>query len=231
MRRAALALIVCCAWGGDEGGGGKPVRRYQIELLYTIHTSVDTQEKFERIRALVLKAYPGAKFAQVSVADRKTYFGTYRDRLLKMAGQALAQRPALGQEWEIVRAQVAREVELRSIYQFLHLQAKDGESLKTTFDKLKEKDDPNSPVCATQPGGGLIVYRDFGGKALSGQEVREIEDGDVRFGWGLLPRVAALGNAPKMSPKADTLGNEGYGRQIFRLVAVTLAPEPPPDRK
>lgn len=228
MRFGAVALIVCCAYGGDE----KPVRRYQIEVLYTVHVAFDTDEKLERIRALVVKAFPDAKFAEVNVADRKTYFGTYRDRLLKMAGQLPAQGPAIGQ-YEIVKAQVAREVELRSIYQFLHAQAKDDRSLKTIFDRLKEKDDPKNPVCATEPGQGLIVYRDFGGKALSGDELKEIEDRGVRFGFSFKPRVSSLGDAdlPKVSRKADTLGDEGDGRQIFRLVAVTSAPEPPPDHK
>ena len=92
------------------------------------------------------------------------------------------------------------------------------------FDRLKAKDDPKDPVCATEPGKGLLVYRDFGGKPLSGDELTEIEDGGVKFGFSFKPRVTgvALGGdeLPKMSRKADTLGDEGHGRQIFRLVSV-----------
>jgi hypothetical protein len=62
-----------------------------------------------------------------------------------------------------------------------------------------------------------------------------IEDSGVKFGFSFLPRVTGLGteDLPKQSYKADTFGEEGHGRQIFRLVAVTKepAPQPPPDRK
>ncbi|MFI5403661.1 MAG: hypothetical protein ACHQ1G_12055 [Planctomycetota bacterium] len=250
MRCGAVALIVCCVFGGDEVSKEKPVRRFQIELLYTIHTSVDTDAKLERIRALVLKIYPRAKFKEVSVEDRRTYFATYRDRLLATVGkswtdvvkaagadpdfkkwdEALRAR-LLDNGYQLVKDQVSREVELRSIYEFFWLQAKDEESLKATFDQLKERDDPKDPVCGTEPGKTLVVFRDFGGKGLTGKELEEIEDGGVKFGLSFKPRVTGLGTdeLPKMSRKADTLGDEGHGRQIFRLVAVTSAS--PPDRK
>ena len=61
-------------------------RRYKLELLYTIHANV-TEEAFTRIQNLVLKAFPDAKFKVVTVQDRKTYFGTYRDRLLATVGK------------------------------------------------------------------------------------------------------------------------------------------------
>lgn len=128
---------------------------------------------------------------------------------------------------------MSREVDLRSVYEFLHAQAKDDVSLKVIFERLKEKDDPKHPVCGTEPGKTAIVYRDFGGKALSGAELAEIEDAGARFGVAFRTRVVRLGGTeqPKMSPKPDGLGLECEGRQIFRLIAVTPAPEPPPDRK
>ncbi len=228
----ALAAVACLA-RGEEGEARKPVWRFQIELLYAMHTSVDTDEKLGRIRALVLKAYPDAKFAEVSAADRKAYYGIYRDRLLRVAGVPAA----ADKGYEVLKAQVAREVELRSIFEFLHSEAKDDVSLKVIFEKLKEKDGPKNPVCGTEPGKTAIVYRDFGGRPLSGDQLTEIEDSGVRFGFSFKPRVTGLGSddLPKMSRKADTLGPEGEGRQIFRLVAVTRdpppAPEAPSDRK
>lgn len=236
------ALFACLAHGDDEKEPPK-VLRYRIEVLYTMHKSVDTDEKLERIRALVRKAYPEAKFEDVSVEERKIYFGTYRDRLLATVGKSWegvvkaagadpdpdkrdeALRAKLADSgYELVKEQVAREVELRAVYAFLHSQAKDDVSLKVIFDRLKAKDDPKDPVCATEPGKGLLVYRDFGGKPLSGDELTEIEDGGVKFGFSFKPRVTgvALGGdeLPKMSRKADTLGDEGHGRQIFRLVSV-----------
>lgn len=232
MRCGALALIVCCAYGGDEESKEMPIRRFQIEVLYTMHAGLDADEKLERVRALVVKAHPDAKFAEVSVADRKTYCAMYRDRLFRMAGAAVPAGPwpedpalrekLLDQWYETVKAQVGREVQLRSIYEFLHSQAKDDVSLKEIFDKLKAKDDPKNPVCATEPGKGLIVYRDFGGQALSGDELAAIADGGVKFGGGFRARVVGLGDTdlPMKSRKADGLGGESEGRQIFRLVAV-----------
>lgn len=227
----ALAALVVPSRGEDEV---KSMRRYQIEVLYTVHVALDTDDKLERIRALVLKAYPDAKFTEVSAADRKTYFGTYRERLLKMAGQ-----PGTGimQGFDDVKAQVNREVTLRSIYQFLHSQAKDDVSLNEIFERLRAKDDPKNPVCGIEPGKTLIVYRDFGRKGLAWEELHEVEDGGVKFGFGFRARVVGLGDAglPKMGRKADSLGDEGEGRQIFRLVAVTeepaAAPQAPPNRK
>lgn len=228
----ALAAIVCCAHGGEGEEQQEPVRRFQIEVLYTIHARLDTDEKLDRIRALVLKAYPDAKFGEVGIADQKVYFGTFRNRLLRMAGAAVPAGPwpedaalrekLLDEGFAVVKAQVNREVTLRSIYEFLHEQARDDVSLKEIFEKLKAKDDPKDPVCSTEPGKGLVVYRDFGGKPLSGDELTEIEDGGVKFGFGFRPRVTGLGDTdlPKMSRKADGLGAEWEGRQIFRLVAV-----------
>jgi len=250
-------------------------RRYRLELLYTIHRNVDSPEKLERIRKLVTAAYPEAKFQDVNVADRKTYYGTYRDRLLEMFGETLASvtqkvkeeekkdEPAEPEEpkkpgddgekpeepkpgepekpeepkpeepapdlekinkfgYDLVKEQVGREVEVRTIYAFLLGQTRDDVSFKELFEKLRAHDDPANPVCSTEPGKGLIMYRDFDGKALSGDELQEIEDSGVKFGFSFKPRVTRLGDTdlPKRSPKEDTLGDAGHGRQIFRLLEV-----------
>jgi hypothetical protein len=188
------------------------------------------------------------------VADRKTYFGTYRDRLLATVGKSWAdvlkaeradpdpekwddalRERLLARGHQIVQDQVGREVELRSIYGFLLSQAKDDASLKEVFERLRANDDPNDPVCSTEPGKGLLVYREYGGKGLTSAEMEGIEDRGVRFGPTFRVRLSAFGNEglPRKSIKPDTLGDEGHGRHIFRLVAVTRepAPEAPHDRK
>jgi hypothetical protein len=196
---------------------------------------VETDAKLDRIRAVVLKAYPNAKFEEMSAEDRRAYYGVYSGRLLRMAGASLpaADDPARD-EWlrtkgyEIAKAQVNREVALLSIYQFLlHAQAKDDVSLKAIFDKIKANDDAKSPVCGTEPG-KAIVYRDFGGKGLTSDDLDAIEDGGVRFSSPFRLRVAAAAvhGAPRLCPKAFGLGDEGEGRQIFRLVEVTTDPAP-----
>ncbi len=303
--------------GAGSTGRFRHPRRFRLELLYTIHANLDTEEELARIQNLVLKAYLEAKFKEVNVAERKTYFGTYRDRLLATAGKtwedlvkdhqaaqpgpgeppekpdepgaapgapgkpdepakppANADEPAApgepapppappadpaqpGQDpvpppqaggnpapppvppppkqldpdarqrvinlgYQIVKEQVGREVTLRSIYEFLYNQARDNVSLKEMFDRLKANDDPANPVCGTEPGKGLIMYRDFDGKALSADELMEIEDSGVKFGFSFKPRVTGLGDTdlPKKSRHADTLGDEGHGRQFFRLLEV-----------
>lgn len=265
-------------------------KRYRIELLYTIHKNVDTEEKLERIRKVVTAAFPEAKFAEVNVADRKTYYGTYRDRLLEMFGETLAsvtqkvkeeekkpeepkkpdetgekpaepakpgetgttpgapekpeepagkpeepkEEPTPPEEplpdlqkinnfgYDLVKEQVGREVAVRTIYAFLHSQTKDDVSFKELFEKLRAHDDPASPVCSTEPGKGLLMYRDFDGKGLSADELQEIEDSGVKFGFSFKPRVTQLEKAglPKRCPKEDTLGDAAHGRQIVRLLEV-----------
>jgi len=225
-----LASVLALCGSVHGGDAEEPVRRFRIEVLYTIHAKIDTDEKLERVRRLVLAAYPDAKFEETTVADRKIYYGTFRDRLLAQTGlnesDVRRKDPAYG--YDIVKEQVGREVTLRAIYQFLHSQAKDDVSLKVIFDKLKAKDDPKDPICSTEPGKGLLVYRDFGGKPLSADELAEIEDSGVKFGLSFKPRVTGLGDTdlPKMSRRAETLGDEGHGRQILRLLEVIRAHAP-----
>jgi hypothetical protein len=133
-----------------------------------------------------------------------------------------ARQRVINYGYNVVKDQVGREVELRSIFEFLYDQARDNVSLKEMFEKLKANDDPANPVCATEPGKGLLMYRDFDGKALTADELQEIEDSGVKFGFSFKPRVTGLGETdlPKKSKKADTLGDEGHGRQFFRLLEV-----------
>lgn len=261
-------------------------KRYRIEILYTIHGNIDTDEKLARIQGLVQKAFPEAKLPEPSIHDRRTYYGTYRDRLLEMAGETLASvtskvqqqqsggtqppepppapppppdkpkeedpkpadpgapdkppeeekkdpkppdplpapPPALVAQYgyDIVKAQVAREVAVRVVYEFLYRQTRDDVSFKELYEKLRAHDDPAQPVCATEPGKGLIVYRDFDGKALSGDELQEIEDSGVKFGFSFKPRVTGVGETdlPKRAQKPDTLGDAGHGRQLLRVLEV-----------
>jgi hypothetical protein len=218
---ASLLVLCRSVHGGDAE---QPVRRYRIEILYTIHARVDSDAKLERLRHLVLAVYPDAKFEEPSIPDCKIYYGTFRDRLLAQTGLNASdlRKKGMAYGYDVVKEQVRREVRLRAIYDFLHAQAKDGVSLKVIFDKLKAKDDPKDPVCSTEPGKGLLVYRDFEGKPLSGAELAEIEDSGVKFGIGFRVRVAALGDTglPKVCDRAYPLGDEGDGRQAFRLLEV-----------
>jgi hypothetical protein len=225
---------------GDDAE--QPVRRYRIEILYTIHSKIDTDEKLERVQRLVLATYPGAKLEEEGDEERRIYFAMYRDRLLGMTGTTWAdvvkkmgadpdpgtwddalRAKLLERGYEIAKDQVNREITLRTIYRFLLSQAKDDVSLRIILEKLKEKDDPKNPICGTEPGKTPIVYRDFG---LTGRELTEVEDSGVKFGSGFKERVVGLGDIdlPKKSPRAHVLGDHGEGRQIFRLVGVTDGP-------
>jgi len=240
-------------------------RRYKLEVLYTIHAKVDTEEAQARIEELFSKAYPGAgELPEVQVKEQRDYYRLYEDRLLEMAGSSREQvsaevkeaekedegepgeeepaeeageeedEPAPASEnaalrqkmvefgYQIVKDQIRREVWVRKFYEFLQERARDNVSLKEIYDQLKAHDDPQNPICSTTPGEGLIVYRDFGGEALTGDELQEIEDSGVKFGFSFLPRVTGLGDTdlPRKGRKADTLGDAGHGRQILRLLEV-----------
>ncbi len=219
-------LLVADSIRGDEAR--KPVRRYRIEVLYTMHTSVDTNEKLALVRKLVRSAYPEARFTEASAEERRVYYEAYGGRLLRMAGVAPpATEDAARLKWidtegyDVVKAQVDREVALRSFYDFLLTQAKDDVSLRTVFDRLKGKDAADTPICGTEPG-RTLVYRDFGGKPLTGDELANIQDGGVKFSSNFRMRVVWLGeDAPRIIPRAHGLGDNGEGRFILRLIEVT----------
>lgn len=285
-------------------------RRFRLEMFYTIHSKLD-DAALQRIEGLVKKAYPEAKFEEVNILDRRTYYGLYKNRLLEAAGSSVAKvekdvreegkpaevpgkpdgEPKPGEQggekaqeppkepgkqddpgaqappakpgddpaappggaapgqanpqnpappaqpdpaadaalrekmlkfgYEVTKDQVGREVALRSVYRFLHDQTKDTVSLKEIYDRLKAQDDPEHPICATEPGQGLIVFLD-GSKGRTGEEIQEIEDSGVKFGFSFRVKVSNVSgpDLPKMNSNADTLGDEGHGRQMFRLLEI-----------
>jgi hypothetical protein len=119
--------------------------------------------------------------------------------------------------------QVARELKVRGMYQWFRDQVDKNpkESLKVFFEKLKAVDDPENPVCSDQMGKGLIVYLEFD-HPLSGEEIEDLEDRGVRFTHNVRLRVNQIGDTdlPKIYRKADTMGEEGHGRMIIRLLEV-----------
>jgi len=127
--------------------------------------------------------------------------------------------------YEIVADQVRRELKVRGMFQWFHdvaRRAGEKTSLKKLFDQLRKHDDPESAVCSAEIGKGLLVYLDFDGKHLTGEEIEEIEDRGVKFTHNFRLRVSQVGDTdlPKLSKKADVLGGAGHGRQIFRLLDV-----------
>ena len=125
----------------------------------------------------------------------------------------------------IVQDQIDRELRVRGMYEWFATEARKAgnkTSLKVLFDTLAKHDDAENPVCATEPGKGLIVYRDFGGQYLSREELENLEDSGVKFTHNFPFRVNQLGDTdlPKLYHKADVLGYLGHGRQIFRLLDV-----------
>jgi len=139
------------------------------------------------------------------------------------APNAASEEPLYQAGFDVVKDQVDRELRLRGILWFLRDEAAKDESksLREVYEKLAKVDDPDHPVCATKPGEGLIVYREFP-EPLSGDELEELADSGVVFGLNFRHRVTSLSDRdlPKVGPKADILGDAGHGRQIFRLVAV-----------
>jgi hypothetical protein len=123
--------------------------------------------------------------------------------------------------YQIASNQLDYEVRLRSVYEFLHTQSRDNVSLKEIYDRLAKHDDPGNPVCATEAGKGLIVFLD-GSTLRTIDEIADLEDSGVKFGFSFRPRVTNLRDTdlPKRAPKADTLGDMGHGRQILRLLEV-----------
>jgi TolB protein len=213
--------------------------RYRIEVLYTIHKNVRTPEAYQRIQDLFGKTWPGLDLSKLEprIRDLKDYSGIYRDRLLRREGHSWndmkatsaptddASRAALLERaFSIVKDQATRELKVRGMYQWFRDQAgKDGsKSLRELFDKLKKHDDADNPVLATEPGQGLIVYRDFGGEPLTGEDLQNIEDSGIKFTHNFAIRVKRLADndLPKVARRADVLGASGHGRQIVRLLAI-----------
>ncbi|MHC5050560.1 MAG: SurA N-terminal domain-containing protein [Planctomycetota bacterium] len=246
-------------------------RKYVIEILYTVHRAVRTEEDIDRIVALFSRTYPKLDVRKLdpSIKDMKEFFDIYRDRLLEQEGTSwakvrkeyqeeakddekeegeekeaetpekegekdeekgpldeldpAARQALMAHAYTIVKDQVARELKVRGMYQWFRDEAarNESKSLRVLFDKLRAHDDKDNPVCATEPGKGLIVYREFP-DGLSGDELEKIEDRGVRFTHNFRARVTQLGDTdlPKLARKADVLGMAGHGRQIMRLLEV-----------
>jgi hypothetical protein len=76
-------------------------------------------------------------------------------------------------------------------------------------------------MLSTEPGKGLIVYRDFTAEGLSNDEVEKIEDRGVVFSHNVRFKLNQGGaTLPRLTTVADTLGLMGHGRWIFRVVDV-----------
>ncbi|MHC4819318.1 MAG: hypothetical protein ACYTF8_14840, partial [Planctomycetota bacterium] len=244
-------------------------RKYVIELLYTVHKSVMTDEDVDRVVALFSRTYPKLDVRKLdpSIKDMKDFFDIYRDRLLEQEGTSwrkvvddydeeeeeekgdtpvkegdeegkdesgaedekkgeldpVVRQAMMAHAYTIVKDQIARELKIRGMYQWFRDEAAKNEtkSLKVLFDKLNAHDDKKDPVCTTEPGKGLIVYREFPA-GLSGEELEKIEDRGVEFTHNFRARVTQMGDTdlPKVARKADVLGMAGHGRQITRLLEV-----------
>ncbi|MHC4137641.1 MAG: hypothetical protein ACYS0K_22065 [Planctomycetota bacterium] len=236
MRTSAILLLVlCCVYGDDKKT--QPTR-CKIEVLYTIHKNVRTDEDIQRIVDLFRRTWPNVDLSglEPNVRTMVDYFEIYRDRLLEQEGSSWKkvleefERPArdaaaraFAGAFGIVKDQVARELKVRGMYQWLHSKARKHEtkSLKDLFAKLRKHDDPKKPVCSTEAGRGLIVYREFA-DGLTGDELENIEDSGVKFTHNFRARVTQMGDTdlPKLARRADVLGAAGEGRYILRLLEV-----------
>ena len=122
--------------------------------------------------------------------------------------------------------QVQREIRLRHMYEYLQRVAakNDSKSLNEIFNKLRKHDDADNPVCSTEPGRGIIVYRE-GLTPMTGEELALVEDDGIVFTHNFRHRIVDTARymkegAPKVGRKADILGNGGQGRMIWRLLKV-----------
>lgn len=149
-------------------------RRYRIEILYTIHRNVHTDEAYRRIENLFHRTWPDldVSLLEQTQAEQRSFYTLYADRLLKEQGIAEGikgvelpppkegvdeaaieeERQAAG--YKIVQPQVDRELRVRGMYQHFQVLAREDpkKSLRVIFEKLREHDDPVHPVCSTEPG-------------------------------------------------------------------------------
>lgn len=122
---------------------------------------------------------------------------------------------------DLVQDQIIREIQLRGMMQFMRDEAGKDEkkSLRSLYDQLKANDDPGSPVCATEAGKGLIVYREFL-DGLSVDEMKDLEDSGIKFSFNFSLRITSTPDKdlPRVGQKSDLLGPEGDGRMIWRVL-------------
>ena len=125
--------------------------------------------------------------------------------------------------WDVAKEQVEHEIRVRfMLWQLRDSAAKDAtKSLKETFDRLAKLDDPENPICSTEPDKGILVFRDFS-DGLSGDELSDLEDSGVRFTVNYRHRVTSMGtdDLPRLHPKAETAGSMADLRVVIRLIDV-----------
>ncbi len=82
---------------------------------------------------------------------------------------------------------------------------------------MRAQDDPVAPVCSEEPGKGILVYRVFN-DPLSAEQLSELEDGGMKFTINFTNRIVRENyeTLPLVGAKADTFGEAGHGRLIFR---------------
>jgi len=126
---------------------------------------------------------------------------------------------------ELIREAVDCEVRVLRMMDFFCVEARKDEkrSLKALYDQIQKHDDPAHPICSTEPGKGLLVYREFP-QGISLEEMQALEDDGVVFGMNFSQKITGTGDKdlPKVGIKAELLGGpEGTdGRMIFRVVEV-----------
>ncbi len=122
----------------------------------------------------------------------------------------------------IVFPQARREVDIRTMY--IHINAvalqDESKSLEAIFKRLQEHDDPENPVCSTELGKGIFVYRAFL-KPLTSAEITNLEDGGEKFTFNFSARVTkeVYRAGDKVSLQPVSLGSMGEGRAVFRVLS------------
>ena len=127
---------------------------------------------------------------------------------------------------QICAERINRELRLRRMMRLMHNDAYKApeKSLSKLYEKLQSADDKDNPLCTTEPGKGLFVYR-APEKPLSINEIRELKDGDVTFGPNVAIRVSRVGRKklPAVGETADVLGDQAQGRMNVRVKSIERA--------
>ncbi len=215
MRLAVMFLLLLAP------AQGKTPPRFELEVLYVIHSKL-TAEGYKRIEMLFSKVFPDLDLTKLKPDDEdmRVHYKLYRDRLL--GGAVPGTDPKLVDDekgFKLVKDQTDRELRVRGILSYLLKEARREGSVKAVFDRFVGKDDSKRPICATESGKGLIVYRYITATA-SGLE--DLKDSGVRFGRDFRQSVLrdARGALPAFGSRAWLLGPAGHGRCIYRLLKV-----------
>ncbi|MFQ5844506.1 MAG: hypothetical protein ACE5JG_05895 [Planctomycetota bacterium] len=235
--------------------------RWRLELLYTMHKRMLTDERYEAAEALFRKAFPEAPDLERPVREIESYAGTRLGRLLRQLGYdgvddvdvkvpgeeeekpkgkpeepggkkaeedpdaeaAEALRRAREEEArKLVQPQAVREVKLRAMYQYLNARAAadESKSLQVLFDRLRQHDDPQDPLCSAEPGRGVFVYRELL-KPLAAEDLAALEDDGEPFTFNFSARVTPeqYRAGDKVGEDPIGIGDAAQGRGIFRVLS------------